>query len=70
MLAWTDSTKDIPPTPANPPSEADDIALRDYNLPIPSRMEIPNDYECNNNDNDNDRDEKNEGGDILVKEAV
>ena len=60
-------SKDTPPTPAPPSGEADDIAQRDYNLPIPSRKAIPDEYERKNDNHD--RDEKVKGGDILVVEA-
>ena len=44
--------------------EADDSALRDYELPIPSGKGIPSSYERNNDDDK--KYEKFEGGDILV----
>ena len=53
---WTDAAKDTPPTPATPSGEEDDISQRVYDLPIPSRKLLPDDYECNN-DNDK-KDEK------------
>ena len=51
---WTDAAKDTPPTPATPSGEEDDISQRVYNLPIPSRKSLPDDYERNNN-NDNEK---------------
>ena len=57
----TDTAKD-----ANPADEVDDSAPRDYNLPIPSRKAIPEDYE---HDNDDKKYDKVEGGNILVVES-
>ena len=59
-------SKDTPPTPAPPSGKADDIAQRDYDLPIPSRKAIPDEYECKS-DNDK-KDDKVKGWDILVVE--
>ena len=59
--------KDTPHTSAPSVGKEDDIAQRDYDLPIPYRKEIPDNYEHNNgNDKKND---KVEVGDILVVEA-
>ena len=63
----TDAAKDTPPTPALPFGEEDDISQRVYNLPIPSRKSLPDDYERNNN-NDNEKYDKVKGGGILVVE--
>ena len=65
--AWNDADKDTPPTPAPPAGEADDSAPRDYDLPIPSRKAIPDDYE---RDDDDEKDESFEGGEVLVVEAA
>ena len=67
MLAWTDTSKDTPPKPASPANETDESTPRDSDLPIPSRMAIPDNHELN--DDNNDKDKKIEGRDILVKEA-
>ena len=65
--ARINAAKDIPSTPNSPNGKADDITPSDYDLPIPSQMTIPSDYE-RDDDYDN-KDVKLEGGDILVKEA-
>ena len=64
--AWTDAAKDNPPTPAPNDGESGESNPRYYDLPIPSQMAIPNDYE---HDEDDEKDENFEGGDISVKEA-
>ena len=46
---WTDTVKYTPPTPDPTVGEADDCEPRDYDLPIPSRKAIPDDYECDDN---------------------
>ena len=67
-LTLTDTTQDAAPPPAPPFVKADESTPRDYDLPIPSRMTITDDYE--RDEDDNDKYEKVEGGDIFVKEAV
>ena len=51
--ACTGTAKDSPPMPTPPVREAYKSAPRDYNLPIPSWMAIPDDYE-----RDDDKDDK------------
>ena len=53
-LAWTDSSKDTPPTPALPSGNKDDIAHRVYDLPIHSRKALLDDYERDNGDDEKD----------------
>ena len=65
-MAWADNSKYTPPMPAPPSSKADKSAPRDYNWPIPSRMEIPGNYECE--DEDNEKFETFEKGGIVVEE--
>ena len=52
---WTDAAKDTPPQTAPPAGKADDGAQNDYDLPIPYRKALPDNYE---NDNDDDEDKK------------
>ena len=66
--ASTDTAQDAPPPPAPPAAEADEIAPRDYKIPVHSQMAIPDNYE--RDDDDDDKDEKFEGGDIFVEEGV
>ena len=60
--AWTNASKDTPPTPATPTVKEDDVSQRVYNLPIPFLKAIPDNYERDNNE----KDDKIEGGEILV----
>ena len=53
----TDAAEESTPSPAPPTTEADEIAPRDYDLPVCSQMAIPDDYEC-----DDIKDDKIEGG--------
>ena len=48
--AWTDVAKVSPPTPAHTTGEADDSSQMDYDLPIPSRKVLPDEYERDDND--------------------
>ena len=42
---WTDAGKDTPTTPAPPVDVEYDSAQMDYNLPMPSRKALPDNYE-------------------------
>ena len=49
--ASTEDAQETPPLYAPLARKSDDSTPRDYNLPIPSQMAIPDDYERDNNDN-------------------
>ena len=49
-LACTDTAKDTPPTTAPPAGNSYDSEQRDYDLPIPSRKALPDDYERDDDD--------------------
>ena len=52
---------------AHPVAKSDKISQRYYNIPVRSRMAIPNDHERDNDNND--KDEKFEGGNIFVEDG-
>ena len=49
--AWTDAAKDTLTTPVPPAGKSDDSVQRDYDLPIPSRKALPDDYERDDDNN-------------------
>ena len=65
---YKDLQRTLHPRPLLLP-EADDSAHRYYDLAIPSRKEIHEDCDCENDDDNNKKDKKVEGGDILVVET-
>ena len=50
--AWDDAAKDTPPTPATPTGKEDFMSNRDYDLPIPSKDALPDNYERYNDDDE------------------
>ena len=56
-LAWADADKDTPPTPATPAGKEDVMSHRAYDLPIPSKNALQDDYKRYDNDEDK-KDEK------------
>ena len=54
--AWADAANDTPPTPAASADKEDVMSHRAYELPIPSKNALPDDYE--RYDDDDKKDEK------------
>ena len=50
--AWADAANDTPPTPAASAGKEDVMSHRAYDLPIPSKNALPDNYERYDDDNE------------------